>query len=247
MRRVYFLRAAMFLSLTALLFSCDDNNEETLPTDKRSFITDAGFDFFINRNGTIDITVTGSYTEDTNYGDISQRGFVYGSASQPAVGDVNTGTALGPNPVYATFRELPFGETFYVRGYFKMSDGTYFYGNEIKVSTDVDASDSRSISMAIKPELFFKNSEGITPELEVTAIEKESPVEIGFEYSVNQDFSNSSITLDTDLYGNVFVTVYSEFIEDLKPKTLYYFRPYAKYADGTITNGGTSKASFTTL
>lgn len=46
--------------------------------------------------------------------------------------------------------------------------------------------------------------------------------------------------------GNIFITTYSEFVTGLTSNTLYYFRPYAKYADGTKTNGGTSTAFFTT-
>ncbi|WP_310991530.1 hypothetical protein [Aequorivita marina] len=233
------------LALT-LTFSCSSDDDSMEPIDTRSFSTDSNVDYFINRDGTVNIIVSGQYTDSPNLGDVTNRGFVYGTTTNPVVNGNNTETALGSNPVNATFRNLDTGQTIFIRGFFEMSDGTYFYGNEIQVSTTIDASSTRSISMTIKPDLFFQNSEGITPELEVTAIEKESPIEIGFEYSLNSDFSNSSITLDPDMPGNIFLTIYSEFITGLTSNTLYHFRPYAKYADGTTTNGGTSTATFTT-
>lgn len=245
MKRMNILKTLIALSIIALTFSCS-TDDEIKPIDDRSFITDTKTDFFINRDGTINITVTGEFTDLGIAGDVKRRGFVYGTTKNPEVNANNTETSLGNDPMYTTFRNLKAGEIFFIRGFFEMSDGSFFYGNEIEASTDVNAKNSRSISMTIKPKLFFKNSEGITPEIDVTAIEKESPIEIGFEYSVNQNFSNSSITIDRDLKGNVFLTTYSEFIEDLAPGTMYYFKPYAKYADGTVSNGGTSSATFTT-
>ena len=240
------LKTVTYLFILTLTFSCSNDDENLLPADDRSFTTDATTDFFINRDGSVNLTVRGTFTDSGIAGETKRRGFVYGTTKSPEVNAGNTEPLLGNNPMYTTFRNLEAGQVFFIRGFFEMSDGTFFYGNEIEASTDVNAENSRSISMTIKPQLYFKNSEGITPELEVTAIEKESPVDIGFEYSVNQNFSNSSITLDKDMAGNIFITTYSEFIEGLIPGTVYYFRPYAKYADGTITNGGTSTASFTT-
>jgi len=242
-------KTVICLLTLSLTFSCSSDEDSIAPIDTRSFITDSNVDYFINRDGTVNIIVSGEYTDSDspNFGgDVANRGFVYGKTTNSVVNSNNTETALGSNPVNATFRNLDAGQTIYIRGFFEMSDGTYFYGNEIQTSTTIDASSTRSISMTIKPDLFFQNSEGITPELEVTAIEKESPIEIGFEYSLNSDFSNSSITLDSDMTGNIFLTTYSEFVTGLTSNTEYYFRPYAKYADGTITNGGTSTATFTT-
>lgn len=241
-----FLKILMFLSITILLFSCSEDNDEILPIDNRSFTTYATTDFFINRDGTINILVTGEFTDNGIAGNVIQRGFVYGTSSNPTVESNNSVVAAGPNPVNTTFSNLMADQTIFIRGFFEMEDGTFFYGNEIQTSTDVDASSTRSLKMIIKPELYFQNFEGITPELDVTEIEKESPVDIGFEYSVNQDFSNSSITLDADVTGNIFATTYTEYITGLLSNTVYYFRPYAKYADGTVTNGGTSTATFTT-
>lgn len=245
MRGMNILKIVTVLSVILLTFSCSSENEIE-PKDDRSFITDATTDFFINRDGTVNLTVTGSFTDSGIAGETIRRGFVYGTSSKPEVNADNTEPLLGNNPMYTSFGNLEAGQIFFIRGFFEISDCTFFYGEEIQASTNVNAKTSRSITMNIKPELFFKNSEGITPELVVTAVEKESPVDIGFEYSVYEDFSDSSITLDNDMSGNIFLTTYSEFIEGLTPGTLYYFRSYAKYADGTTTNGGTSTASFTT-
>lgn len=239
------IRTLFCVSILTLFFSCSKDEELQLKED-RSFVTNEEVDFFINIDKTVDIIVTGKFTDWGIDGNVTRRGFVYGKVSNPEVNDNNSVIALGPNPVNATFKNLEANQSIFIRGFFEMSDGTFFYGNEIKTSTNVNASDTRSLVMTIKPELHFKNHEGITPELQVTAIEKESPIEIGFEYSFNDDFSNSSIVLDTDVSGNIFVTTYAEFITGLKSNTVYYFRPYAKYADNTVTNGGNSTASFTT-
>jgi len=243
------IKTVICLLTLTLTFGCssDDDAMNPDPVDTRNFTTDATTDFFINRDGTVNIMVTGAFTDDLDFPTtVERRGFVYGTASNPTVGTNNSTDAAGANPVNATFFNLASNQTIFIRGFFEMSDGSFFYGYEIQTSTDIDASSTRSISMTIKPDLFFQNSDGITPELEVTAIEKESPIEIGFEYSINQDFSNSTIILDTDAKGNIFETNYSEFITGLTSGTTYHFRPYAKYADGTTTNGGNSTATFTT-
>jgi hypothetical protein len=206
----HLIKTLIFVSILTLSFSCSNNDDNNITkTDSRQFLTNDTTDFFINRDGTVNILVTGEFTDSGIAGDVTRRGFVYGTASNPEANDNNTVTASGPNPVHATFMNLDAGNSIFIRGFFEMNDGTFFYGNEIQTSTDVDASSTRSIAMTIKPDLFFQNSEGITPELQVTAIEKESPIEIGFEYSLNQDFSNSSIALDTDVSGNVFATTYA--------------------------------------
>lgn len=246
MKNMHILKLLIGLSIVSLIYGCSSDDKDLLPTDDRTFTTDATIDFFINRDASVDLTVTGKFTDSGSAGEVIRRGFVYGTTKNPEVKADNTEPLLGNNPMYTTFRNLEADQLFFIRGFFEMNDGTFFYGNEIEVSTNVNAKSSRSISMTIKPQLYFKNSEGITPELEVIAIEKESPVDIGFEYSVNPDFSNSSVTLDKDMLGNIFITTYSEFIEGLAAGTVYYFRPYAKYADNTVSNGGTSTAYFTT-
>jgi hypothetical protein len=240
-----FLKVSLFFLSIVSIVNCTNDENLTNPVDDRSFTTGSTSDFFINYDGTVNITVTAVFTDSGVAGEVKRRGFVYGNTSNTKVSIDNTEPLLGNNPMYTTFENLEAGRIFFVRGFFEMNDGTFFYGNEIQISTIVDATSTRSISMIMKSELFFSNSEGITPELEVTSIEKESPVDIGFEYSINQDFSNSSITLDKDRLGNIYLATYSEFVEDLTSNTVYYFRPYAKYADGTKTNGGTSTASYT--
>jgi len=238
-------KVGLFFLSFVLIVSCSNNDDLTNTLDDRNFTTNSNSDFFINYDGTVNITVTAVITDSGITDEVKRRGFVYGDISNTKVNVDNTKPLLGNNPLYTTFENLEPGREYFVRGFFEMNDGTFFYGNEIQVSTNVNATSTRSISMIMKPDLFFSNSEGITPELEVTSIEKESPVDIGFEYSLHQDFSNSSIILDKDKFGNIYLTTYSEFIEQLTSNIVYYFRPYAKYADGTKTNGGTSTAFFT--
>ncbi len=235
------------LCLFVMTFGSCSSDDDIPAPDDRSFITDATIDFFINRDATVNIIVTGRFTDtDINSG-VIRRGFVYGTTSNPEVNANNTVPATGStnDSEIGTFYNLDAGQTIFVRGFFEYADGTFFYGNEIQTTTDVDATNTRSITMVIDPDLISQNSQGITPELKVTALEKESPIELGFEYSINNDFSNSTVTLK-NITGNVGVISYSKLIEGLTSNTVYYFRPYAKYADGTITNGGNSIQSFTT-
>ncbi len=231
--------------------SSDDDTPTPAPVDTRSFTTDASTDFFINRDGTVDLVITGEFTDG---GTVVERGLVYGTASNVQVNTTNTVVSFfGPqNDITGYIENLTSGQTYHIRGYFEMSDGSYFYGNEIQASTDVDASNTRSLSMEIESTPFFISSTEITPKLNITESLKELPVEIGFEYSLNNDFSNSTIELITDyaseytngvLVGNSYAT---EVLDGFSPSTQYYFRPYAKYADGTTTNAGTNTVSFTT-
>ncbi len=239
-------KATLLCLFTIVYGSCSSDDNAPTP-DGRSFTTDATTDFFINRDGTINIIVTGKFTDPDIDSGVIRRGFVYGTTSKPEVNANNTVPATGLNndSEIGTFYNLDAGQTIFVRGFFEYGDGTFFYGNEIQTTTDVDATNTRSITMVIDPDLISQNSQGITPELKVTALEKESPIEIGYEYSINNDFSNSTVTLK-NITGSVGVISYSKLIEGLTSSTVYYFRPYAKYADGTITNGGNSTESFTT-
>ncbi|WP_435263796.1 hypothetical protein [Tenacibaculum sp. nBUS_03] len=101
------------------------------------------------------------------------------------------------------------------------------------------------MEMLVKPNLI--SSTEARPQLDVIELEKESPKEIGFEYSVNKDFSNSKKALANDINGNIRVTKYATIvIKGLTAKTTYYVRPYAEYNDGTVTNGGKNIVELTT-
>ena len=239
------LKVVLFSLCVLTLISCSKDETPQLQ-DTRSFVTNEEVDFFINRNGTVDLIVTGNYIDDGTFGEVIQRGFVYGNTSLPIIGNDNTETALGAIPVHATLGELPFGKTFYIRGYFELSDGTFFYGDEIMASTEVDATQTRSVMMAMEPEAYMIHYTWLTPILSITELLKESPAEIGFEYSLKNDFSNSEVVLEQDLKGSLHINSYSEAIENLTSGTKYYIRPYAKYADGAVTNGGNSVVSFIT-
>lgn len=241
------------LVIVTITFGCssdDDNN--IAPIDDRSFTTNTATDFFINHDGTINLMVSGAFTDLSPSSTVRSRGFVYGTTTNTEVNATNTVIAIGPqNSVTGNIQDLPSGRTYFIRGYFEMSDNSFFYGSEIQASTDVDASSTRSLKMEILSTPFFVNSNTITPTINITELEKESPKEIGIEYSLNSDFSNSSMKSFTPTTsgfgGNIRVTDYSTVaIEGLTISTLYYMRPYAKYVDGTVTNGGTSTTSIST-
>ncbi len=128
-----------------------------------------------------------------------------------------------------------------------MSDGNFYYGNEIQASTQVVASQSRSIVMEmITPKSIAIESTNIAAAMELSELEKESPIELGIQYSLNSDFSNAISLLADNLEGHVFVTSYFADASHLTPATAYYFRPYAKYADDSIANGGMSAITIRT-
>ena len=239
----------------AIFVSCSSSDDgETIPTDTRSFTTDANTDFFINSDGTVDLTVTGEFKDgDLFFGSVVDRGFVYGTTSKPTVSTTNVANVDGASTAASGYiRNLDFGQNYFIRGYLKMDDGSYFYGNEIQASTDVDASTTRTITLEMEPDPFFISQTEVTPQLKLSNVAKELPMEIGYEYSLNSDFSNSTIKAIDDYSGAhnqgvILITSYaSEVISGLTAATTYYFRPYAKYKDDTVTNGGDSTVSFTT-
>lgn len=243
--------AILLVLLSLTILSCEQPIASSGVEAHHSITTDSDVDFFINYDGSVSLTVNGDI--NISYGTSSivivESGYVYSRTENPVIGTDNTEIALGPNPVHATFYSLPSNQTIFIRGYFKMSDGSTIYGNEIQTTTEVEAGSTRSIAMIMKPETHITHYTWLTPMLTVTEISKESPVELGFEYSVNSDFSASKIALETDVAGkgNIFETVvYSEAIENLNEGTKYYIRPYIKYADGITSNGGNSVVSFTT-
>lgn len=253
MKRINLLRNLICLSIIALSYSCSSEDDSmNPPTNNSSFTTNATTDFFINFDGTVNLIVSGNFTEDGNFGTITNRGFVYGTSSNLVVGSNNTSGISGSNSDTTGYIEnLTSGQTYYIRGYFEYSDGTYFYGNEIQASTDVDASASRAVTLDIESDAFLIQTNFITVDLNINNVVKEMPVEIGVEYSINSDFTNSS-TNAVDSFdgihneGVIVVTSYSAVAEPLTTGTQYYFRPYAKYANNTVTNGGPSTATFTT-
>ena len=238
--------------LTAVLSCSKDNHSQIV--DDRSFSTNEETDFFINRDGTVNLIVSGEFKDgDISFGTVISRGFVYGTTSNLNANSNNTSNVNGTNSATTGYIEgLTSGQTYFIRGYFEMSDGSYFYGNEIQASTNVDASDTRSITMEIQSTPFFISSTEITPQMDLSDVIKEMPIEIGYEYSLNSDFSNSNAKAIGDFDGahNLGVisksSYASELISGLTASTTYFFRPYAKYTNNTIVNGGTSTVSFTT-
>ncbi|OIQ15314.1 MAG: hypothetical protein BM557_11825 [Flavobacterium sp. MedPE-SWcel] len=256
MKTITLFKVVSLCLLITILSSCSSDDETTPLLDNRSIVTSTNTDFLINYDGTVDLIVTGDFTitgdDILTFGAEESRGFVYSTSSNEAANSTNTIITQGNNPLTGYIEDLPSGNDYFIRGFFKMSDGTYFYGNEILASTDVDASVSRTITLEIESTPFFISQTEVTPTVNISNISKEIPTEIGYEYSVNNDFSNS-ITNTIEAYngnniqGVLLQANYStEIITGLTPSTSYFFRPYAKYADNTITNGGTSIALFTT-
>ena len=247
-----FLKVSLFFLSIVSLVSCSNDDDTNSPTDNRSFTTNTTTDFFINMDGTVNLIVSGAFQNDANFGNEINRGFVFGTSSNPQVSANNTSNVDGSSSAATGYIEgLTSGQTYYIRGYFEYDDGTFFYGNEIQASTDVDASASRDLTLAIESDAFLIQTNFITVTLNINDVMKEMPVEVGIEYSINSDFTNSS-TNEVEGFngvhneGVILTTSYSAVAEPLTSGTLYYFRPYAKYADNTVTNGVTSTASFTT-
>lgn len=243
---------SVLLLASITFFNCSSDNNDSEIIDKRSFITNATNDFFINKDGSVNINVTATFVDDSSFGNVTERGFVFGTTSNPTVSTSNTANVGGVDKNATGYIEnLTKGQIYFIRGYFKYDNGTFYYGKEIQVSTDVNASSTRTITLEIENAPFFKSQTEITPILNLSNVTKEMPMEIGYEYSVNQDFSNSSTKADSDYigahdHGVVTVTKFTQVISGLTAGTTYYFRPYAKYNDGTVTNGGAGIVSFTT-
>ncbi|WP_431167247.1 hypothetical protein [Tenacibaculum halocynthiae] len=251
MKKANILKSLVCLSILILSSSCS-NDESTEITDNRNFITNTNTDFFINKNGTVNISVTGSFQDNDNFGIVKSRGFVYGTSSKPEVSSNNTANVSGSNTMTTGYlKNLISNKNYFVRGYFEYNNGTYFYGKEIQISTNVDASSSRSVELKIASTAHLIQQKFITVTLNIDKTVKEIPAEIGVEYSKNVDFSNSNSIKSSNydgIHNNGIIVIksYSIVAEPLTPGTKYYFRPFAKYTDGTITNGGNNSVSFTT-
>lgn len=258
-------KKVMLFILTITIVSCSNNDEENLQTttdtnietpepakDTRSFVTDNNTDYFINRDGTVNITVNAAFNNgSTDIGIVTKWGFVYSLTSKENANTNNTMHVSGLNKttLTATFDNLLKGKTYFIRGFLKMKDDTYFYGNEIPVNTNIDAKDTRKLTLEVTNVLDVSLLGGspVTPFITITNLTKESPKDIGFQYSLDNNFTKIITILFTDSNFSKG-HIYKKGIDanDITPNTKYYFRPYAKYADGTVTNGGTSSISHTT-
>ncbi|WP_091893018.1 hypothetical protein [Polaribacter sp. KT25b] len=252
MKIKYLFKVAFLLIFTITFNSCSSDEKPMNPLDDRVFTTNDDTDFFINFDGTVNLIISGTFQNNANFGNEINRGFVYGTSSTPLVSANNTSNVSGSSSAATGYIEgLTSNQTYYIRGYFEYDDGTFFYGNEIQASTNIDASANRDLTLAIESDAFLIQTNFITVTLNINDIMKEIPVEFGVEYSVNSDFTNSS-TNEVEGFngvhnkGVILTTSYSVVAEPLTFGTQYFFRPYAKYADNTVTNGGISTASFTT-
>jgi hypothetical protein len=245
-----------FLIVT-LTFSCSSDDSSDPAVDNRSYILNTNTDYNINMDGTVNIYITGENNNVvlySNTGEETDQGIVFGTSSLPEVSADNT--AFSPSGEFETvLRNLSPGTTYYARGYFEYDNGdSYYYGEEIQFSTDVDASTVREITMFFDPEISYVGTDYVALEIKVSKLTKEAPAELGIEFSVNSDFTDSS-TIKAPQYKGVLFTSATGYsilgsilmsVRPVLPNTKYYFRPYAKYADNTVTNGGISTATMTT-
>ncbi|WP_442265805.1 hypothetical protein ACSIGC_16130 [Tenacibaculum sp. ZS6-P6] len=246
------IKSIVLVFVSLIFFNCSSDRNEPEIVDKRSFITNTTNDFFINKDGSVNVNLIATYVEDTSFGNVIEKGFVFGRTSNPTVSTSNTSNVHDASANATGYIEnLIKDETYFIRGYFKYENGTFFYGNEVQVSTNVDVSSTRTITLEIEDTPFFRSQTEITPILNLSNLTKEMPKEIGYEYSINQDFSNSTFKADSDYdgihnKGIVLITEFTEVISGLTAGTTYYFRPYAKYNDNTVTNGGANTVTLTT-
>ena len=224
--------------------SCSEDDEDSGVINQNvadpSFITNENPEAFIETDGTEKVTVqvTGSWSDG---GIISVgRGYVYGTSQNLKVASGSL-TVEPDDDGNATIKGLDQNTTYYIRGFIKKSDNTYFYGNEIRVTTPKWEGE-RSIKMKLDNALV--GSRNIALSLNIEGIEGEAPIEIGIEYSTNSDFSSSKVA--KPMANEITTGTYDINIIFLTPITKYYFRPYAKYSDQKIDNGGNDKVEKTT-
>ena len=78
------IKTVICLLTLTLTFGCSsDDDSMNPPTDNSSFTTNATTDFFINFDGTVNLIVSGTFQEDSDFGTVTDRGFVYGTSSNP--------------------------------------------------------------------------------------------------------------------------------------------------------------------
>lgn len=251
------LKTLSYLFILTLTLSCSNNHDSIVDEgqDQGSLFKEVDFvlksqtDFFINRDQTITIKISGNLDTGVLPAGITitEQGLVYAKTSSPSIANgASTATINGGSEINGEI-VMDKNNVYFVRGYIKKSDNTYFYGNQIEVNTTIDASSSRTLVMNINtPSNIQISSTTIIAPIDLTKIEKESPTELGCQYSLNNDFSNASIALITPGNGDFRINLYQPEISNLTTNTVYYIRPYAKYADGTITNGGTNTITVTT-
>lgn len=221
--------------LMGVSFGCKENEIDVRFVNE-SFITSEDVDFFINANQTVNIIVEGEYGYTGFKNTIKNRGFVYAKTINPELdkGGVKV-LANGFQKVKGVLKELPKGVKYYVRGFLERVDGSIYYGNQVEVNTNVNASSDRKIIIKINE----PDSECITPnsiiiKAEIVSMLKESPVDFGFEYCGNREFYGSKAVLSHNENGTARIVKYTGIVEKLNPSSKYYLRPYVKYADGEV-------------
>ncbi len=226
----------MFLSLLLISCTTDDDAGGVIEDFKNaSFITNESPTFFIESDGKVTLTVSGSF-EDGNSNSI-KRGFVYATSPNPTVTSVSkTVDAIGPgDKAKGKIMGLNQNTEYYIRGFIQNDKGDYFYGNVIKVTT-VKEGGSKSVTLEINPPIDL----GITIRSAVfsVAIKEmigEAPVEVGVQYSTNNDFKDFTTLKSSE--SQIILGGHGVRVWFLNPTTKYYFRPYVKYRDNSVLVG----------
>lgn len=192
----------LILLLLLIFIGCSEDSCEPNPilsTNEVSNITDSS------------VTLSGSINPPTCDLSVTSQGFVFGKNNLPTINDnkvIKSGTSISSN-----ITGLEQNTYYYTRTFFENPSGVY-YGNEIEFKTSVG-----------NIEFLQSSYSNVTPISAVVSFTGKTNgggtiSESGIVYS-----SNPNPTIDnnkkvaTDFYGSFN-------LEDLKPETTYYFKPY---------------------
>jgi len=143
------IKLAILAMGVMLYVACKEDDKIEL-VDNRSIITNNEVDYLIGRNGDVSIIVSGGFSnKEYSLASVQTKGFVYGLTPEAEVNTRNVIELTEPNQVKGEIENLLIGEIYFIRGYFKMSDGTYFYGNEIQVSTMINERNVKLLKLYI--------------------------------------------------------------------------------------------------
>ncbi len=220
-------------AFSLLIVSCSTDDDAPVPEaefNNTSFKTDSATTTFIDSDGKVTVSVSGTYN-DGNTNSVN-RGFVFGKTEKTLVSENNIVTAIGPNDATkGTIKGLDLNTVYYIRGFIKNDEGDYFYGNEIKVTTSKPQG-NKTVKLKINPPSEIGTSSRSTNvSVIIDEMTIEAPIEVGVQYSTKSNFTDvKAIRSDSQIVlGGHDVRALL-----LSPSTKYYFRPYVKYRDNSI-------------
>jgi len=223
---------------SVLITSCSsDDDSGSIPEKEASFVTDENPVAIIENDGSgkVTVKVTGRWDDGT----VSpiERGYVYGTTPNLTV-DSNSLTVKVTGNAETDIKGLEQNTIYYIRGFIRKSDKEYFYGNEIEITTPKETRDDKVTITIEQPSNLAIDIRNVLVRINVEEIIGKAPVEIGVEYSKESDFSNTEFKKSDET--EVVKNSYDILVISLDPTTEYFIRPYVKYSDGSIENGGTS-------